>query len=47
MVYVGNDAVTLDARGGILADIAPSLLALMHLEQPPEMTGNSLVSLAD
>ncbi|GHD34213.1 2,3-bisphosphoglycerate-independent phosphoglycerate mutase [Halioglobus pacificus] len=47
LVYVGNDAVTLDARGGILADIAPSLLALMHLEQPPEMTGNSLVSLAD
>ncbi|MEM9825037.1 MAG: 2,3-bisphosphoglycerate-independent phosphoglycerate mutase [Planctomycetota bacterium] len=30
--------------GGRLADIAPTLLALMGLEKPPEMTGESLCS---
>ncbi len=29
--------------GGRLADIAPTVLALMHLPKPPEMTGESLV----
>jgi len=29
--------------GGILADIAPTLLALLGLPQPPEMTGSSLL----
>jgi 2,3-bisphosphoglycerate-independent phosphoglycerate mutase len=28
---------------GILADVAPTLLALLGLQQPPEMTGHSLV----
>jgi 2,3-bisphosphoglycerate-independent phosphoglycerate mutase len=31
-------------RDGRLADIAPTLLALMGLAQPPEMTGTSLIS---
>jgi 2,3-bisphosphoglycerate-independent phosphoglycerate mutase len=30
-------------RGGRLADLAPTLLALMGLEQPPEMTGKNLI----
>ena len=30
--------------GGRLADLAPSLLALMHLPKPPEMTGESLLT---
>ena len=30
-------------RDGRLADLAPTLLALMGLEQPPEMTGKSLL----
>ena len=30
-------------RGGRLADIAPTILALMGLAQPPEMTGRSLI----
>ncbi len=31
-------------RDGRLADIAPTLLALMGLDQPPEMTGENLIS---
>jgi 2,3-bisphosphoglycerate-independent phosphoglycerate mutase len=31
-------------RSGRLADLAPTLLELMGLEQPPEMTGQSLIS---
>ena len=29
-------------EGGILADVAPTVLALMGQEQPPEMTGKPL-----
>jgi 2,3-bisphosphoglycerate-independent phosphoglycerate mutase len=29
--------------GGLLADVAPTVLALMGMEQPADMTGNSLV----
>ena len=45
LVYVGPAALRLD-QGGTLADLAPSLLALMRLPQPAEMTGRSLVQLA-
>ena len=31
-------------RDGILADVAPTVLALMGLAQPPEMTGRSLLA---
>ncbi|MEM1403776.1 MAG: 2,3-bisphosphoglycerate-independent phosphoglycerate mutase [Pseudomonadota bacterium] len=44
LVYVGKEAVSLDSAGGILADVAPSLLTLMGVEQPEEMTGRSLVN---
>jgi 2,3-bisphosphoglycerate-independent phosphoglycerate mutase len=30
--------------GGILADVAPTLLRMLGLEQPPEMTGRSLLT---
>jgi 2,3-bisphosphoglycerate-independent phosphoglycerate mutase len=30
--------------GGILADVAPTVLALLGIEQPPEMTGRSLIT---
>src|SRR5207244_192873 len=29
--------------GGILADVAPTLLQLLGIDQPPEMTGKSLI----
>jgi 2,3-bisphosphoglycerate-independent phosphoglycerate mutase len=44
-VYVGRPAAM--AQGGALADIAPTLLALMGLPKPPEMTGHSLVRLTN
>jgi 2,3-bisphosphoglycerate-independent phosphoglycerate mutase len=37
-----NDPIWLRPRG-ILADVAPTILDLMGLKQPPEMTGRSLV----
>jgi 2,3-bisphosphoglycerate-independent phosphoglycerate mutase len=40
-VYVGRPATMLD--GGALQDIAPTLLALMGLPKPSEMTGHALV----
>jgi 2,3-bisphosphoglycerate-independent phosphoglycerate mutase len=41
LVLVGQEAKLRD--GGALQDIAPTLLALMRLEQPAEMTGKSLL----
>jgi 2,3-bisphosphoglycerate-independent phosphoglycerate mutase len=43
LVYLGKRHLTLDAGGGILADIAPTLLSLMAVEQPAEMSGRSLI----
>ena len=37
-------ARTLDGTQGALCDIAPTLLALMGMEPPPEMTGRSLLA---
>lgn len=41
LIYVGRQAKLLDS--GALSDIAPTLLQLMGLAQPKEMTGKSLV----
>ncbi|AQZ94418.1 2,3-bisphosphoglycerate-independent phosphoglycerate mutase [Halopseudomonas phragmitis] len=43
-VYVGPRQVSL-RDGGILSDVAPTVLTLLGLEQPPEMTGRSIASL--
>lgn len=42
-IYIGPRKITL-ADGGALCDIAPTLLELMGLKQPKEMTGRSLIS---
>jgi len=42
LVYVGDRQLSLDS-GGSLADIAPTMLALMGLAKPAEMTGRSLI----
>jgi 2,3-bisphosphoglycerate-independent phosphoglycerate mutase len=44
LVYIGQRQLTLDPAGGILADIAPTLLAMMDLPQPAEMSGRNLAS---
>ena len=45
-IYVGPRSVTMEG-GGALSDVAPTMLALMGLAQPEEMTGRPLVSLAE
>jgi 2,3-bisphosphoglycerate-independent phosphoglycerate mutase len=43
-LYVAGDAADHKVEAGILADIAPTLLSLLGVEQPAEMTGRSLVT---
>ena len=43
-IYVGQRAVKL-REGGVLADVAPTLLTLMGIPVPPEMSGRALVEL--
>jgi 2,3-bisphosphoglycerate-independent phosphoglycerate mutase len=43
LVYVGSHHRSLQESGGKLADIAPTMLALMAVEQPAEMTGVNLL----
>jgi len=43
-VYVGRPAAL--RRGGALQDVAPTLLAMMGIAPPPEMTGRSLIEFA-
>jgi 2,3-bisphosphoglycerate-independent phosphoglycerate mutase len=42
-IYVGDDAANYRCEDGILADVAPTLLTLLRIEQPKEMTGHNLV----
>ncbi len=42
-VYIGRKANIAGAGEGALQDVAPTLLAMMGLPQPPEMTGKSLI----
>ncbi|MEA3186303.1 MAG: 2,3-bisphosphoglycerate-independent phosphoglycerate mutase [Chthoniobacter sp.] len=44
VVYVADDAQQFGVRDGRLADVAPTLLFLLQLEQPSEMTGKNLLS---
>ena len=36
--------LTLAQQGGVLADVAPTMLELLGIPHPPEMTGNSLIT---
>jgi len=42
-IYVANDAKQFKVRDGILADVAPTLLFLLGMEKPTEMTGQTLL----
>ncbi len=42
-IYVAEDAAKFRCQDGILADVAPTLLFLLGLPQPAEMTGHNLL----
>jgi 2,3-bisphosphoglycerate-independent phosphoglycerate mutase len=42
-LIVTREGLSLRAREGILADVAPTVLELLGIEQPPAMTGRSLI----
>ena len=43
IIYVGKDAEQYRMENGILADVAPTLLQMLGLGKPVEMTGKSLI----
>jgi len=43
LIYVAEDSFNFRVIDGILADVAPTLLFLLGLEQPVEMTGRNLL----
>ena len=42
-IMIGNDVNKYKLNDGNLSDIAPTILKVMELKQPKEMTGNSLI----
>ena len=42
-IMVGNDVKNIKLNDGSLCDIAPTILQVMELPQPKEMTGESLI----
>jgi len=42
-IYVAKDAARFQCEDGILADVAPTLLFLLGMEKPNEMTGRNLL----
>ena len=44
LIYVGSSLRTLDPEGGILADIAPTILSMMGLDIPAAMSGRNLLT---
>ena len=44
LILVASDQAEASLQPGILADIAPTILNLLGLEVPAEMTGKNLIS---
>ena len=42
-ILIDDEIKKLESETGILADIAPTMLKLLEIKQPVEMTGKSLV----
>jgi 2,3-bisphosphoglycerate-independent phosphoglycerate mutase len=42
LVAVGDESMNALARGGALCDVGPTILRMLGMEQPPEMTGKPL-----
>jgi len=47
LIYVADDAADFRCSDGILADVAPTLLFMLGLPQPKEMTGHNLLVVKD
>jgi 2,3-bisphosphoglycerate-independent phosphoglycerate mutase len=45
-ILIGNDVKNIRLKNGRLCDIAPTILSLMDIEQPAEMTGGNLIQSA-
>lgn len=45
-IYVADDYASVKVKDGILADVAPTLLDMLGVAKPAEMTGNSLLERA-
>jgi 2,3-bisphosphoglycerate-independent phosphoglycerate mutase len=43
-IAAGENVKNLKLHDGVLADVAPTILDLLHIPQPPEMSGKSLVT---
>jgi 2,3-bisphosphoglycerate-independent phosphoglycerate mutase len=43
LILAGNNYKTKKMKDGILGDIAPTILKILNIEQPSEMTGTSLI----
>ncbi len=43
LISPSHHSVRLKKEGGRLCDVAPTLLELLHIKKPPEMTGESLI----
>ena len=43
-IVLGDSSVKALREGGVLADLAPTMLQLMGIEQPKEMSGHSLIA---
>ncbi|SEH81582.1 [weak similarity to] phosphoglyceromutase,partial [Bathymodiolus azoricus thioautotrophic gill symbiont] len=45
LIFVsGREAAIAEPKEGALSDVAPTLLLMMGVEQPDEMTGSSLLT---
>jgi 2,3-bisphosphoglycerate-independent phosphoglycerate mutase len=44
IIYVADDAASKKMRDGILADVAPTLLEMLNVKKPEQMSGKSLLS---
>ncbi len=42
-IYVAADHADVNVKDGVLADVAPTLLAMLGVDQPEQMTGKSLI----
>jgi 2,3-bisphosphoglycerate-independent phosphoglycerate mutase len=42
-ILIGNDVGNISLKNGRLCDIAPTILSLMNIKKPTEMTGNNLI----